>query len=303
MPHTLNLRKMYSCRMDRMTDVSIIIRSFNDISFIERTMSAVKSQRYRDYEIINVDSGSTDGTYELICGLNASGVVYQIPKGTYVPGRVLNEAVSKCSGKYIIFNNSDCIPQNDRWLEELIKPLTEDPECAAVFGNQLPRPDARPLVRKDSIRAFGDGKISSGWFHFFSLATSAVRKKDIEEQPFDPDITFSEDVEWSYRMKQSGKKIVYAKDAVVEHSHNYSLSEVKRRFHGEGVAEAKIFGFKPSVMKQFIKPLISESLRDVIYLVRQKEISHIPYGIAYRLIQKLSVYKGIKDFVEKGAQR
>lgn len=286
-----------------MAEVSIVIRSFNDIDYIERTMSAINDQKYRDFEIINVDSGSTDGTYEKILSLNAAGIVYQIPKGTYVPGRVLNEAVSKCSGRYIIFNNSDCIPQNDKWLEELIKPLTEDRDCAAVFGNQIPRPDARPLVKKDSVRAFGDGKISSGWFHFFSLATSAVRKEDIQKNPFDPEITFSEDVEWSYRMKQAGKKIRYAADAVVEHSHNYSLSEVKRRFHGEGVAEAKIFGFRPSVMKQFIKPFLSESLRDVIYLVRQKEIIHIPYGIVYRLVQKFSVYKGIKDHVEKGAQK
>jgi rhamnosyltransferase len=121
--------------------------------------------------------------------------------------------------------------------------------------------------------------------------------------PFDSEITYSEDVEWSYRMKRSGRTITYVKDAVVEHSHNYSLKEVRKRFHGEGVAEAKIFGFKPSILQQFIKPFISESLRDVIYLIKNGEIAHIPYGIIYRALQKYSVYKGIRDYSVLGSER
>lgn len=285
-----------------MVRISIIVRSFNDISFIKETMSMIKSQKLQDFEIINVDSGSTDGTWEVVQEMNSEGVVYQIEPGSYIPGKVLNEAILKSKGEIIVFNNSDCIVQNDVWLENLIKPL-ENENCAAVFGNQLPRPDALPLVRKDSLRAYSDGSISSKWHHFFSLATSAVRRQTITDYPFDPDITYSEDVDWSYKMKKRGYDIQYVPDAVVEHSHNYSLKDVYKRFHGEGVAEAKIYGFRPSIVRQFIKPFILESLRDVIYLFKNLQILHIPYGIVYRFLQKYSVYRGVKDYVEKGSER
>jgi rhamnosyltransferase len=265
-------------------------------------MSMIKSQKLRDFQIINVDSGSTDGTWEIVQKMNPEGIVYQIDPGSYIPGKVLNDAILRSSGKIIVFNNSDCIPQNDVWLENLIKPL-ENENCAAVFGNQLPRSDAQPLVRKDSLRAYGDGSVSSKWHHFFSLATSAVTRKMITDHPFDPQITYSEDVQWSYKMKKSGYLIQYVPDAVVEHSHNYDLKEVYKRFHGEGVAEAKIYGFKPSILRQFIKPFILESIRDIVYLVKSFRILHIPYGVVYRFIQKYSVYKGVKDYTEKGSER
>jgi rhamnosyltransferase len=270
----------------------------NDLSFIEKTLTAVLNQKFKDFELINIDSGSTDGAYEIIKKYNPDKS-YQIRREDYVPGRVLNNAVKLCSGEIIVFNNSDCIPMNSDWLGNLIKPLLEHPEIVAVFGNQIPRPDAAPLVIKDYRRAFGDGSISASWGHFFSLATSAVRKCDIMRHPFNESLKYSEDSEWSWRMKRAGWEIAYAPDAVVEHSHNYALREVWKRFYNEGLADGFIYGGKKSFPAGMLLPFGVEACRDIEFLIRNGRIAYIPYGLVYRFIQRLSAWKGRRDFLKR----
>lgn len=220
-------------------NISIVMRSKNDIEYIEQTLKMLYRQEYKNFELISVDSGSTDGTFEVIEKYNRD-TVYRIKPEDYIPGKVLNDAVKKCRGDIIVFNNSDCIPQDEQWLGHLLRPFGDN-NTGAVYGRQIPRPNAHPLIIKDYERAFGDGNISSKWGHFFSLATSAIRKELLEKWPFDNTIEYSEDVEWSCRAKSNGVGIFYASDAIVEHSHNYTLREVYKRFHGEGVAEGQIY--------------------------------------------------------------
>ena len=278
-----------------MKKVSIVVRSYNDIDYIENTMSAIKEQTFTDYEIINVDCTSTDGTLEVIKKYNKSGKIITIAPEDYVPGVILNRMIKECSGEIIVFNNSDCLPVNNVWLENLVS-CFNDKSVVAAFGNQMPREDARPLVVKDNTRAFGDGKISATWKHFFSLASSAARKSVLTEYPFNEKIQYSEDIEWSYRIKQMGMKIQYCEDAKVKHSHNYTLKEVKKRFYSEGYAEAIIYGEGTALFSGLIRPLIMEILRDIKYLLSTFHIFNIPYGIVYRIIQKSSIYQGRNDF-------
>ncbi len=275
-----------------MTTVSIVMRSMNDIKYIEQTLQAITTQIFTDFELINVDSGSSDGTFEIVRKYNPDKS-YQIKPAEYIPGRVLNNAILKCSGKIIVFNNSDCIPQNREWLGNLIRPLLEDKNVTAVYANQLSRLDARPLVKKDNSRAFGDGHVAAGWKHFFSLASSATRKSTLLQTPFNEKIQYSEDVEWSWRIKQNGAKIIYVPEAMVEHSHNYTLREVWKRFYNEGVADAVIFGKNDA--RPCYRCLISailEMLRDTVYLLKSGCWFDIPYGLVYRVIQRYSYWKG-----------
>ena len=273
-----------------MPAVSIIMRSRNDMPLISATLTAIYRQRFHDFELLNVDCTSTDGTAEEIRRWNPQGVVSIRPED-YVPGKVLNAAVARCSGQLVVFNNSDCIPQHEDWLENLITPLQER-SADIVYANQLPRPDARPLVRKDYIRAFGDGKIAASWDHFFSLASAAAPRELLMRYPFNEQVQYSEDVEWSYRLKQLHFRIGYVADAVVEHSHNYTGPEVWKRFYNEGKAEYVIFGPRRNFFSGFLRPWLAENCRDFGYLCRHREFAAIPGGIVYRWQQKLAAWCG-----------
>lgn len=276
-------------------EVSIVMRSYNDIEYIEKTLKMVLKQKYTDFELINVDCSSTDGTFEVIKRYNPDKS-YQIPPSEYVPGKVLNDAVKRCQGSVIVFNNSDCVPCNENWLGNLVKPILEA-RAVAVYGNQRPRINAHPLVKKDNERAFSE--ISQSWFHFFSLATSAIFKVELQTYPFNNNLQYSEDIDWSYRAKQRGSVIVFAEDAMVEHSHNYTPEQQKKRFYGEGFAEGAIYGRRGRLdgfLFKVLKPLVAETARDVVYLLKKGQIGWILQAPAYRWRQKYWAYRGLKDY-------
>ncbi|MBP5181455.1 MAG: glycosyltransferase, partial [Lentisphaeria bacterium] len=213
--------------------VSILVRSRNDEAFIGRTLEAILSQECSvPFQVVCCDDASTDGTGKIIQSFPGVKLLPR-PEGEYRPGERLNYMIRNCDGEIVVFNNADAIPLDRHWLSSLIAPLL-DGSADAVYANQLPRPDADFLVRKDSLRAFGDGRTAAKWRFFFSLASAAAGRKDLLEHPFNETIRYSEDVEWAHRRPI---RIVYAATARVEHSHNYTLKELKKRFYGEGVAD------------------------------------------------------------------
>jgi len=278
--------------------ISIIVRVKNEMPMLEATLDMIKRQNRQDFELICVDSGSTDGSWEVLqkCGADK---LYRIPAVEYIPGRVLNEAFGHSKGEYIVFNNGDAIPQNEDWLEELICPLEDNRELIAVYANQIPRPDANPIVKKDYLRAFGDGKIAAKWRHFFSLASAALRADIMHQYPFNEDLNYSEDIEWSWRLKKLGFKIGYAEKAIVEHSHNYNLQETAKRYRGEGIAEAyiyrELYENDPSDLSFFrsvFLAAIAEFGRDVIFLLKEKQAGWIPKAKIYRFVQRFFAWRG-----------
>ena len=273
--------------------ISILIRSRNDAEFIGDTLRAVFAQKSDiPFEVISCDDGSDDATPEIISSF-ASVLSVPRPEGEYLPGRRLNYMVKQSKGDIIVFNNADAVPKNDKWLANLIAPLL-DGRADAVYGNQLARPDADYLVRKDNLRAFGDGRTAAKWNFFFSLATSAAWREDLLAHPFNESIRFSEDVEWAHRRPL---RIVYAPDAVVEHSHNYTLRALKRRFYGEGYADAEIFGTVPPLSRELASGCM-EVLRDIGFLLSHPVgLGELPLSPARRFIQRYYHWKGGRDYV------
>lgn len=278
--------------------ISIIIRVKNEMPWLERTLHMLAKQSRQDFELICVDSGSQDGSWELLQNTQ-SAICYQIEPQEYIPGKVLNQALKYAKGEYIVFNNADCIPWDNKWLENLIRPLEENADICAVFAQQIPRADAFPYVQSDYQRAFGEGKISKRWRHFFSLASSAIRADLICKYPFDEQIQYSEDILWSWQMKQRGFQIQYVPEAKVEHSHNYTLKELRKRFTGEGEAEAyiyhDIYDQAPQELSFFRTVIISASIqiiRDWIYLIKKGQWEWIVKTMIIRLYQRYYAWKG-----------
>ena len=285
--------------MSRNTEprISIVMRSFNDVAVIGATLEALRRQSLRDFELWNFDSTSTDGTLELIRHHNAAERIVLNDSRSYNPGRVLNEAVARVRGEIVVFINSDATPQDEHWLERLVAPFS-DARVGATFGRQVARRDARSLFVKDTERAFGDGSISGRWVHFFSMANSAVRRDLALTMPFETRIQYSEDIEWSYRLRTAGYGIEYVADAVAAHSHNYTLSQSFRRHRGEGMADAWIFRngeLRQSFVGYCLLPFGMEVLRDLGWAVRRGSADAALHSIPLRASQKWGRWSGFRD--------
>ncbi|MCR5415025.1 MAG: glycosyltransferase family 2 protein [Kiritimatiellae bacterium] len=274
--------------------VSVLVRARNDAMFIGRTLEGIFSQSVKPFEVLVCDDGSTDSTRDIASRFPVRFV--ERPGGPYKPGRTLNLLVREAKGDIVVFNNSDAIPLDGSWLAALVEPLLGG-RFVFSFANQLPRPDATALVRKDSERAFGDGKVQATWRFFFSLASSATWRSNLLEVPFDEEIAYSEDVEWTWRnSRRAGNpvRLAYCPLARVEHSHNYTLRGLARRFRGEGAADRAIFGGSPSLARE-LASAFRETLRDFAYLApRPKSWHEALSSPVRRLVQRLSHWKGMR---------
>ena len=274
--------------------VSILVRSCNDARYIADTLTSLLAQQCEpQLEIVCCDDASHDGTEKIIARFPGVRLIDR-PTGEYLPGRTLNHMVRQCNGDIVVFNNADAVPQSNDYIKRLIAPLLDERQAAAAYANQLPRSDAEYLVRKDHLRAFGDGKIAEKWSFFFSLAAAAMHRKELLDAPFNESMRYSEDVEWAWRRQG---KIVYVQEAQVEHSHNYTFAELRRRFYGEGYADAQIFGSAPDWWTT-LRRVAAESLRDFAYLLpRPKGWREMLAAPRRRWLQKYYFMKGARDFL------
>ena len=252
---------------------------------IDKTLKGVFEQSLQDFEVINFDNASTDGTFEKIKHFNTK--IVSISEGSYIPGRVLNTAVELCDSEIIVFLNSDCIPVDKHWLENLIKPF-EDPSVGAVFSRQIPSKGVLPIVQIDTEKAFGDGEEHKKWKHFFSMASSAIKKNVWVNDHFDEEMLISEDMEWSYRIKRKGYKVVYVKDSMVEHSHNYSIKQLYHRHFKEGFDSVEIFSICDSKLNLFIEifllPFVYSVIRDSYDLIKHFRLMDVFIMPIYRMV-------------------
>ena len=281
----------------RHPQVAVIMRSYNDAAVIDQTLHSLMTQEFRDFQLWNFDSSSTDGTLDIIHRYNIPERIHLNDSAQYNPGRVLNSAVAAIDSDILVFLNSDASPTSSQWLQRLIAPLA-DPSVGASFGRQIPRPDCRSLFVKDTERAFGDGSIAAQWPHFYSMANAAVRRDVATKYPFETRIQYSEDIEWSYRMRCDGLRIAYVEDAPAMHSHNYTLSQSYRRQHGEGMADAWIFRddeIDPSFLRYCLLPLGMEVLRDLRWSIQQRSLDGLAHAIPLRIAQKWGRWQGLRQ--------
>lgn len=284
--------------------VAIAMRSYNDIDVIRETLDMVSRQGYKNVELWNFDSSSTDGTLDVIREFNDEERILLNDPKNYNPGTILNDAMQATDAEIVVFLNSDASPEVEDWLEKMVAPF-EDEEVGAVYGRQTSRPDCKTLFHKDNERAFGDGSVSSGWTHFFSMANSAIRRSVYDKFPFETRVQYSEDVEWSYRIKKAGHKIVYVADAPATHSHNYTLKQSYKRHFGEGKADAWIFRdgeMNTSFLRYFLLPFGMEVLRDIKWGLGHLSFEALLHTVPLRFAQKLGRWNGVREGLKEYAE-
>ena len=84
-----------------MKEASIIIRTLNEEKHIGNLLSAIEEQDYKNYEIIIVDSGSTDKTLEIAQKFPAK--ILKIESRDFTFGYSLNLGCKASKGKYLVF--------------------------------------------------------------------------------------------------------------------------------------------------------------------------------------------------------
>jgi len=221
--------------------VSVVIPTYNAGNKIRELLLALKSQA-EPCEILVIDSSSSDETLEITASFGIRSIL--IRKEEFDHGGTRNLASDTVKGDILVFLTQDALPADENSVRNLIRPF-DDPQVGAAFGRQLPQPDASPLgahlrlfnYPEDScIKSLADRRIYGIKTPFLSNSFAAYRKSALDRiSGFRSRLILGEDTYAGARLLLAGYKIVYAADALVYHSHNYTAFEEFGRYFDIGV--------------------------------------------------------------------
>lgn len=254
-----------------MKQFSVIIPTYNG----ERTIGAVldginSALQDSSYEIICIDSGSTDETLPIIEQKNKEYPLiktYSIPHSQFNHGGTRNLGVKLSRGTLVWFLSQDTIP-TCRQIHKVILDDFSDSLVQAVLGRQLPD-DNMPflyqfeatnifnyferhknkvgLLKQTLLDPYGEYTPQHYFYwHFLSNACALYRRTYLISHPF-PIVEYGEDYVLGKAIIQNKQTKVYDSRIQALHSVNYSIHEYYEKemlslefYSRNGLAQKKI---------------------------------------------------------------
>lgn len=135
--------------------VSVIVPLFNVEGYVEAMVQSLKRQSLSDFEVVMVDDGSSDGTFDaisrLIEGDSRFCVVRQENKG---PASARNRALECARGRYIAFLDAD-----DSFADDALARLYETAQAEDLDYLDF---SARTIYEDERMRAVRDESFYEG---------------------------------------------------------------------------------------------------------------------------------------------
>lgn len=248
-----------------MFDAVIVVPTLNPGDDWGRWIDAYNMQTLR-LPCCVIDSASDDDVVER--SIENGFKVKVIERSGYDHGGTRNMAMASVDSEFVIFMTQDAILKDENSIELLLSVLKENAEIAAVYGRQLPRPQAdvfESFIRhynypqESYIRSYEDRANFGIKAAFMSNSFAAYRRSALESIGGFPDgLIFGEDMLAAAMMLKQGWLIAYAADACVIHSHGYTPVQEFRRYFDMGVLHAenpwlsRDFGAAESAGRKFV---------------------------------------------------
>lgn len=248
---------------------SLVIRTYNEAQYLDHVLSQVAVQVIpggRPIEVVVVDSGSTDGTLEIAA--RHGSIIKPIRKEEFTFGRSLNIGCEAATGEILVLVSGHCIPRNDQWLSELLKPF-QDPAVALTYGRQVGDAASKFSEARVFEKYYPAGLASQGPA-FCNNANSAVRKSIWRRFRFDESLTGLEDIDLGRKVVAAGFRIDYCPQSVVIHIHHESWPQVRRRYEREAIALRHIHPELHLALWEAAMCFLSAVWKDFQTLLREK---------------------------------
>ena len=221
--------------------VSIIMPVYNAADYLEQSVRAVQAQTLREWELLVIDDGSTDGSAETADRLAAEDsrirVIHQANAGV---SAARNRGLELARGKYIGFADADDLPQPD-----MFRTLTDAAEanaCDIVTACYQSVRDGKVVFRSAPPfppgTVFGPADVRSWmpemhekrtflfiWRRLFSAAL--IRENGLR---FDPGIAYGEDTLFCLEAFLRAERVLSLPDVLYSYRHTPGSVMRERRY-------------------------------------------------------------------------
>jgi rhamnosyltransferase len=274
---------------------SIIIRTLNEARHLDDLLRAIASQNTNglSWEVLLVDSGSTDGT--LAIAEQHRCRILHISREQFSFGRSLNLGCDAARGDILVFVSGHCVPTGDTWLEALCRPLMEG-AAHYVYGRQLGGPSSHYSERRIFAKYFPEQSAIPQDGFYCNNANAAILRHVWADQRFDEELTGLEDMELARRLARNGGRIGYISDAAVYHHHDEPWRVIRRRFEREAIALQHIMPQVHIGALDLVRYIVSSIGLDLASAYRDGVLlRNVRRIVQYRFWQYLGSYVGNND--------
>jgi GT2 family glycosyltransferase len=241
-------------------DLSVIVLNYNTKKLLRNCLSSVfASTGEFKIEVLVADNGSTDGSIEMIKNDFPRAVLIQNGQNLgFSKGN--NVAIKQAAGRHILLLNSDTVVQPDAFAK-MIEKADGDVNIGALGPKiLLPNGQLDPSARRNFpnpansfLRLFGLKKFSN-----YNIAGPVDQEMEVEAimgacmlvprrvidqvGMLDEDFFFyGEDLDWCFRIKQAGFKVVYFPQAEILHIKSASSKHIPFQIVKVAYAAMRIF--------------------------------------------------------------
>lgn len=268
---------------------SIIILTLNAGKTIKNLLSKIDTKKF---EVIIIDSSSSDNTLEH-CKEYACNTI-TINKEDFNHGATREMGRKLCNTEIIVHMTQDAIPVNENTIDELIKPIIEG-KASVSYARQIPRDGAKILEAfprsfnygiEEQIRSIIDVDKYGVYTFFCSDSCAAWSNSALDEIGGFKTTLTNEDYIACAELLFHGYKIAYVSDAIVVHSHQYSLIQEFQRMFDTGYVRAE----RPWIQRA-VGTSIKRGASYFITLIKELFIIS-PFLIPYAFLQTCIKYLG-----------
>lgn len=212
-----------------MQEVSVVIPNFNGMAYLDGVLSSLERQTIRNFEVILVDNGSTDGSCAFVSAEYPWVHMIQLPEN-YGFSRAVNEGIHAARSPYVLLLNNDTEAEPD-FLEEMVAALRRHKKAFSCQAKMI------QLHDHDKMDDAGNYYCALGWAFargkdkdinhydkeqkiFSACAGAAIYRKKIIDRIGDFDeehFAYLEDLDIGYRARIYGYENRYEPAAAVLH--------------------------------------------------------------------------------------
>ena len=248
--------------------ISILLLTHNGAETLPRVLESVRAQAVPfPIEVVAMDSGSRDGTAELL--RSRTERVIEIREEEFNHGTTRNMGVEACRAPLVVLLVQDAEPASKDWLARLTAPLMADEQAggaapggrplAGAYARQIPRGDASGVVRSYLSRYLAASpaprrQSCAGQEGFEALSPAArlaactfdnvcscIRRDVWKRHPFQA-APIAEDLAWAKEVMLAGYDLAYVPEAAVVHSHDRPAGYELRRAYLVHQQLRRLFG-------------------------------------------------------------